>query len=311
MPTRMSPRSVNQQGGAGASMFVGILIVIVVLVALYYLYKWLYSSTVPTSVSILSGTPDMTTVKADPGSNIHTASSSSAVSIVDLQGVNDSGEYSVTFWTYIANTSGFLSAGNATKLAHLMEISNDRFKTGNTATKGNTLLFVGLNPANATLVVRQSTSDSEYQINNQLDAPSESGNAYPLNSIINGYNSSSTIYNGGVVGGSNRCDIVNGIEYQRWVLISVVSNAKVLDVYIDGKLARSCAYSAPNALQSPNGTATAYFGLNNENNLKGYFSNGKFYNYALTPANVWSIYQNGPGEEFNLSKWFLSFFSAA
>ena len=188
-----------------------------------------------------------------------------------------------------------------------MEISFDRFKPVN---PGRTLVFVGLNPTNANLIVRQSTTDVDNQINNADTTVSDDGNRYPLDSLINTYNSDTTgRFTGAANKSSNRCDIVNGIEYQRWVLIGVVGNGRVLDVYIDGKLARSCAYTAPNSLGSPNGIATAYFGLGNEGNLKGYFSNGMFYNYALTPANIWGIYQDGPAGPFNIYKWATGLFN--
>jgi hypothetical protein len=293
------------QGGAAGNVFVGILIVIVVLYVLYFIYNWLYSSNPPTSVVILNGSPAMTNTVADPGTKTHTAAPGQAASIVDLSGVVDGGEYSATFWVYVASTSGFIGAGGNTPLAHLMEISNDRF-----GAKGKTLVFVGLNPVNASLVVRQSTTDAGSSIDNTRTGPSADGNVYPLSHLIANYNSTANnLYTGGVKGGSNRCDIVNGIEYQRWVLVGVVGNGRVLDVYIDGKLARSCAYSSPNSLGSANGTATAYFGLGNGNKLKGYFSNGNFYNYALTPANMWSIYQDGPAGPFSLWNWMKSIFT--
>jgi hypothetical protein len=100
---------------------------------------------------------------------------------------------------------------------------------------------------------------------------------------------------------------VNGIEYQRWVLITTVANGRTLDVYIDGKLARSCVYKA--GYLGGNGTATAYVGLDNDDKLKGYFSFMNYYQYALSPEEVWRTYQTGPGGPFSLSKWFSSYFS--
>jgi len=274
--------------------FLGIVVFIVLLVALYYLYQFLYgTSNSNASVTILNGTipTTKTTTDALSGQNV--------VSATAISPLYDGGQYTVSFWTYIQDTKGF-SAGSSTQLAHLMEISNNRFGTVvaspsgskqnvNTANVGNTLLYIGLNPLNGGLIVRQSTSDPSEQINNTLTSASATGTAYPLASLITNYNL------GSVYTQNDKCDIVNGIEYQRWILITVVGNGRTLDVYIDGKLARSCVYKANYAMGGDSkSVATAMFGVNNNGALKGFFSNGNYFNYALTPDAIWSIYQVGP-----------------
>ena len=277
------------RGGSAGSIFVGILICVVALSALYYIYSWLNTSSPLTSVPLV-GTAAMN--KTVP------LGKTTAVSAVDLSGVNASTPYSASFWVYVASTAGSGADGN---LINLMEI-NTKKVTDNGNREGKTIVYVGLNPVNATLVVRQGTNDENSKIDSTTD--NSTASKYTLHSLITGYNGDSIDFKA-----NNRCDIVNGIEYQRWVLISVVSNGRVFDVYIDGKLARSCAYSAGN-VGSANGDAYAYFGLKNDaETIKGYYSNGNFYNYSLTPANVWSMYQNGPGAPFNLVDWISSFFT--
>jgi hypothetical protein len=277
---------------------VGLVFLVLFLVAIYYLYQYLYGKN-PTqgSISLLSGTPSMSKTTTD------STSGKTIVSASEISGVLDGGEYSASFWIYVSDTKGF-SASSGTKLAHLLEISNTRFVGSSTATKGNTMLFVGLNPINGSLVVRQSTSDPAESIKNSMGASDAvTGTMYPLDSLITNYNSGTTYTS------DDRCDITNGIEYQRWVLVTVVGNGRTLDVYIDGKLARSCVYKAGFALGSPTGKAQAYFGMDNGGNLKGYFSNGMFYNYALTPDAVWALYQQGPGGTFSLWDFFKNLFS--
>uniref|UniRef100_A0A6C0KPR0 Lectin/glucanase superfamily protein n=1 Tax=viral metagenome TaxID=1070528 RepID=A0A6C0KPR0_9ZZZZ len=282
----------TMRGGAMNTMFIGLIVVILVLASLYYVYSWLYAASTTTVTPILTGSPSMTSANSDKSSGL------GAVSAVELTGINDAGQYSTSFWVYVADTKGFLGPGGSTQLAHLMEISNNRFSK---SAPGNTLIYVGLNPVNASLVVRQSTMDPKEQINNSLTAVN--GESYPLSSLIDNYNSGTTFST------NDRCDIVNGIEFQRWVLITVVGNSRTLDVYIDGKLARSCVYKSGFSLGSKSGAGTAYFGLNNNGNLKGYFASGNFYNYALTPDAVWKIYQNGPAGPFNAWNWLSSIFS--
>jgi hypothetical protein len=292
MSTNVNKYSVMRGGSIGSTLL-SLLVVLVAIVVLIYTYQWLFNSQSNTStVSILSGNPSMTATVMD------SASGYSVVSSTELTGVNDNGQYSASFWVYVTDTKGFLAPGGSAQLAHLMEISNNRFSKTN---PGNTLIYVGLNPVNATLVVRQSTTDPTQQINNSLTA--QSGGSYPLTSLINNYNAGTTFTS------NDRCDIINGIEFQRWVLITVVANSRTLDVYIDGKLARSCVYSSGFSLGSKSGSGTAYFGLNNGGNLKGYFANGNYYNYALSPDAVWKTYQDGPAGPFSIWGWLTSIFS--
>lgn len=285
-----APKNAN---GGPTKLVIGVVFLILVLVGMYYLYDFLYGkSPSKGSIDILSGNPAMTSTATDPTSKL------SAVSVSEISGVLDGGEYSTSFWVYVADTKGF--AGTS-KLAHLMEISDKRFDA-TAANKGKTLIFVGLSPTDGTLVVRQNTADN-YKIDNTLGTNTSS--SYTLDGLINNYNISGSPYKGS----DTRCDIINGIEYQRWILVTVVGNGRTLDVYVDGKLARSCVYQSSFALGATNNRATAYFGLNNASNLKGYFSTGKFYNYALTPDAVWALYQQGPGGSSSITDWFKNLFN--
>jgi hypothetical protein len=277
---------------------IGLVIFIAVVVGLYYLYKFLYSSKASqASVTLLSGVKSATETVTDSSSG-----GKKAVSVSAMKGVADGGQYSVSFWLYVASTKAFTDATGG-KLAHLLEISNDRFN-GTQGNRGKTLVFVGLNPLNGSLVVRQSTSDPTEAIDNS--ATSGTASRYALDSLISSYTAS-----GSAFASDDRCDILNGIEYQRWICVTVVGNGRTLDVYLDGKLARSCVYKANFALGSTAGVATGYVGLDNEDKLKGFFSNAQFYNYALSPEAVWALYQAGPGASLGIADFFKNLFNTA
>jgi hypothetical protein len=266
------------RGGGYASNFVGFVIVIIVLYLLYVLYKWLYNSEASTSITQIGGfNMPMGTVMKD-NQNVYlkkTGDGQTYVASQVLKGFTNAGQYSTCMWVYVIDSKN--STGTQSRLANLLEINSGettRFNQTNSK-KGSTLLYIGLNPRNAALIVRQSTMDGEIAIDNtlsQADATNPS-KKYPLSTLISSYNSGSTYV------GNDRCDIVNGIEYQRWVLISTVANGRTLDVYIDGKLARSCVYKA--GYLGGNGIATAYVGLDNDDKLKGYFSAMNYYQYAI------------------------------
>lgn len=277
-----------------AKPLIGIVLFILVIVGLYYLYNFLYGSNLSYGeVTLLSDVRP--TTKTSPVSG---AAGKTAVSATSLSGVMDGGQYTASMWVYIADTKSF----PVTQLAHLLEISNNRFATEG---KGDTLLFLGINPRDGTLIVRQSTADDSYKISNSstADIGGSSGNfKYPLTDLIGGTNPT-------LLTKDDRCDILNGIEYQRWVLITIVGNGRTLDVYVDGKLARSCVYKSNFALGSTTGQGTALIGFGNEGALKGYFANSKFYNYALAPDAIWSLYQAGPTGYFNISSFFSNLFN--
>jgi len=291
----------NNSAASGSSIFkvvIALIILIVIVIALYYLYDFLYGSTLAkASVAVLRGTPNMSSAAV----NVSTVTGTGkAVAVTNLTGVLDGGQYTTSMWIYVADTKGFNTAGGA-PLAHLLEISNSRFAA---TEKGNTLLFIGLNPTNGSLIVRQSSSDMTEVIDNNMDLTSATSTKYPLDPFIKNYSSISKFNNS-----DDRCDIINGIEYQRWILLTVVGNGRTLDVYVDGKLARSCIYKGGFALGSRAGTGQVIVGYNNGENLKGFFSKGDFYNYALTPDQIWANYQAGPGDVFSLTDFFSNLFN--
>lgn len=85
----------------------------------------------------------------------------------------------------------------------------------------------------------------------------------------------------------NACE-VKDIPLQRWVSINISLNNKVMDIFIDGKLSKTCiinGYPKPNigAMDiTPNG------GFN------GFISSVRFSNSALSLSEINKFYKNGP-----------------
>ena len=295
----------RKAAGGGNNMIVSVIVIILVLIGLYYLYQFLYGTPSSQATVNILGTPTSATATSTFNGTDVVASSS-------LKGIVDGGAYTASMWVYVNSTVGVNR--QTSPLVHLFDISNKGVTAVAAATgvvavtgspAGDTMLFIGLNPRNGALVVRQSTADDSYRIdNNQTSLDNAGGNfKYPLSKLLADYNTGDTYTK------DDRCDIVNGIEYQRWVLITVVANGRTLDVYIDGKLARSCVYKSNYALNSATGAATAYVGAGNAGGFKGFFSNINYSNYAFTPDAIWTLYQAGPGATFSLSTFFGNLFS--
>ena len=85
------------------------------------------------------------------------------------------------------------------------------------------------------------------------------------------------------------CDIPN-IDMQRWVNITVVLSGRMIDVYIDGKLSRSCV-TASYYKVDPTGVKLK---VAERGGFDGYLNGISTFNYPLSPADVYRLYEVGP-----------------
>ena len=83
------------------------------------------------------------------------------------------------------------------------------------------------------------------------------------------------------------CDIKN-IPLQKWVHIGYVLNNRTVDMYIDGKLERSCVLRGVPKLND------SELIVCDNNGFFGKISNLVYYRYALKPEDIHNIYSNGP-----------------
>jgi hypothetical protein len=93
------------------------------------------------------------------------------------------------------------------------------------------------------------------------------------------------------------CDIKE-VPLQRWVNITIVSSGRVLDVYMDGKLSRSCVMDTP--VFVPNQSKGKGKGLNlvlgQYGGFSGRYSSVQMWNQQLTPDVIYGIYMMGPSQ---------------
>ena len=273
-----------------SGMIGGVVFFIVILIALYYIYTFLYNSEsvlsslniIPNHVLDTAQLKNGSVIRCDAAKAATIGSDLAVAEFANATGLTSGGQYSVTMWLSIYSTSPQTSG---LQTIPLLDISST----------AKTLLFIGLTPTNGTLVVNQGTGEASDGIVGRL------GMNNPASTGSSPYTA------------TDKCNIVNGIEYQRWILIGVVASGTTLDVYIDGKLSRSCVYKGLNDLGVTNGKATITVGRQNRTNntgtLNGVFSSTDYYNYALTPDVMWNIYQNGPSTASSSSNFFTSLFN--
>lgn len=99
------------------------------------------------------------------------------------------------------------------------------------------------------------------------------------------------------------CDI-REVPLQRWVNLTVVVSGRTMDVYVDGKLTRSCVLDSVVAV--PNGKLTLRMG--DYNGFGGRVSYVQMWASQLTPDAIYGVYQMGPSRAptnlfQRLAKW--------
>jgi hypothetical protein len=86
----------------------------------------------------------------------------------------------------------------------------------------------------------------------------------------------------------HKCDVAN-IPIQRWVQVTISLWNTTTDVYINGKLARSCTHnSIPLIMDNSNLYLCQGGGFN------GYLSRLTYYNYCLDALSIYKLYNKGP-----------------
>ena len=83
---------------------------------------------------------------------------------------------------------------------------------------------------------------------------------------------------------------VRNFPLQKWVNLIVSLNGRTLDVYIDGKLVRTCILPGV-AKVDPN----ANINITPGGGFNGYTSNLQYFAYPLNPQEAYNIYKEGPG----------------
>ena len=235
-------------------MLINILYVVVFVIALYYLYLFLVKGN-ELEVQVLNGEA----VANKPA--VYTLPKNPEVR------VKQGGEYTISFWMYIHSWD--YRSGLPKSVLQIVD-SNLR---------GSTLFTSILYPNEQKLMVRIHTEkpsdDMDYTLNSNFD------------NLLGG-NAGAQMFSPSM--STPMCDIQD-IDLQRWINITVSVNGRIVDVYYDGKLNRSCVLpDIPSAPDS--GTQSVLIGQ--KGGFGGKISGIQFYAYPLTPDRIYAIYQAGP-----------------
>ena len=260
-----------------------ILLIFIGLLGLYYLYQYLFGPNATNSYTLISNTQS---ASIDASKPISITSNS-------LPSIYEGGEFSISTWIYINNWSyrqGFNKS--------IINIGGTNFDT----------LRIYLGGYKPSLSVRLQTKDTS-GVNNAVPTGVDVtiGSAQPSQIESLGKATQNATFNilqseSGLLDSNPMCDLPE-IDLQRWVNITVAVNGRTVDVYYDGKLARSCVLPSFFKVDASGCSANllAYGGFGGE------ISTTTMYDSALNPEQVYKNYMAGPEPITNIFTWITSF----
>ena len=176
--------------------------------------------------------------------------------------IKSGGEFTFTFWLYINNWEN--------KPRNVLSITDEGLTT-------NDIMSVLLYPNEPVMAIRMYT-----------------GSSTATNDYTSSTNRKSLLQGVGSLmgqGSTPQCDL-QAIDLQRWINVTVVVHGRVVDIFYDGKLNRSCVLPSM-VLAGTKGKQNVRIG--EMSGFQGSFGVMSYFAYALTPDRIYSIYLAGPG----------------
>lgn len=247
-----------------------VLLFFVGLIGLYYLYQYLFGPSTGNSYEL---------IKTSQNANVD-STNPIRIRSDNLPAIYEGGEFTISTWIYIDNwtyRSGFNKS--------IISVGGPNFDT----------IRVYLGGSKPKLFVRLHTIS-------QGEVTQEKGESLLKTTESSVFGQLQT--ESSLLDSSYGCDLPE-IELQRWVNISIAVNGKTVDVYIDGKLTRSCVLSNYFKVDGSGYSAN----LLSHGGFGGQISTTTMYDSALHPEAIYKNYIAGPEPITNLGEWLVSIFS--
>ena len=250
---------------ANRGTIVNVVYVIAFLVILYYVYKFLTAGAGNELILVPNKIPATLPNGGAAGPFMFDKTSGARI----MTG----GEYTLSFWMYIKD---WTVRGGMTK--SVLQIVD-------AAVTKNYLLSVMIYPNEPKLMIRVAQDNS-----NVASGSSSTPDYTDVGNFKNLLGGSSTP-SVNTSAEMPQCDLTD-IDLQRWINITIVMNGRIMDVYYDGKLNRSCVL--PNLPIGSEGTSQQALVTGQFGGFNGHISSVVFNGQALTPDRIYAIYQAGP-----------------
>ena len=227
------------------------------LIGLYYLYQYLFGAQTGNSFPLLTANQSATADAAAP----------ITISSNQLPGLFEGGEFTISSWIYVSNWTYHMNMNKA-----ILLVGGPNFDT----------IRIYLGATKPTLKVRFHTKEVS-----TVTSSNTKTEALPKGTRSAVFTTPQT--DSGLLDVSTICDLPE-IDLQRWVNLTVAVNGKTVDMYLDGKLARSCVLPANFKVDSGGYSAVLIpFG-----GFGGQISTTTMYDAALNPEAVYKNYMLGP-----------------
>lgn len=262
-------------------IFVRIVFIILGLFFVYFVYKILYDTTQYND----NITINTVVVARDTGATSKKQTFTAKSPANPIVKIATGSDFSVSYWMYVSDTS--------------YKPQNNKF-----------IFSLGPDPDNLTasdsLSIVAYLTGFNYSLAIRTNAKTATSTANPLNLTEISSLFGSTITTPADISNSlTPCDIAS-VDLQKWVCVNIVYASKTLDVYMDGKLARSCILD--NMITIPADNKLTLFA---KGGFGGYISNFRTHDYALNPEQIWRLYMAGPGPTYSLLDYIKSLWDPA
>jgi hypothetical protein len=264
------------------------------LIALYYLYQYLFGPKSGQSFPLITKT-------------VSALSTISPIQADKLPVMYEGGEFTVSTWIYV-NDWGQRRGYNKS----ILSIGGKAFDT----------IRIYLGGYKPRLMVRFHTREPGTVPDNSNLNSSSGGSSMPSGKIVSTTPDPITINQSDdlsvatqnstfnnkeneseLLDTSFMCDLPE-VNFQRWVNITIAANGKTVDVYLDGKLSRSCVLPRPFKVDNGYNARLLEFG-----GFGGQISTTTMYDAALNPEAVYKNYMAGPEPITSIGDWFMSVFA--
>jgi hypothetical protein len=245
--------SVRNFGASNRGMIVNVVYIVAILVILYFLVQF-YLAGSSQDKMLLDNKLSATLPSEMAADYVLTIADSETSSDVRIK---NGGEYTLSYWMYIQNWQAKGTNGNIDVLAVTDSGLTDQYVLACSLYANEPKMMIRAGGVGDTSALKAS---------------------YPGTSSTPGTN-------------MPMCDVMD-IDLQRWIHVTISMNGRIMDVYLDGKLARSCILPSEQKNISSKGTQTVL--LAPKGGFKGYFSGVQFSAYAVTPDQIYARYLAGP-----------------
>lgn len=268
----------NNNSANPVAKAIPIIIFAVGLLGIYYLYQYLYGPKTSNQYILLSGTKPAEVEPAKP----------LIITADQLPSLYEGGEFTVSTWIYLSNWG------------HRAGRNKSIFRLGGPGFDTIRIYLGGRKPKVHIRIQTKEVQSSVQSVPSQANQPNEESlTATTLNAVFDTIQSDS-----GLLDGSPMCDLPE-IDLQRWVNLVVTVNGRTVDVYLDGKLVRSCVL--PSFYKVDAGGYSAY--LLSHGGFGGLLATTSMYDSALNPETVYKNYMAGPEPIVSIGDWLKSIFN--